>query len=147
MIVMSADKKKNKKDIKTENWSAMVELAGSLAESIRKTSAYTEYMAARERLNRDEANRQVLEHLREQQYSLEEDGELGDERRQHMLDELYMAVSLNPVVSDYLNAEYKLDLMMSEIRKAFGDLFDFEEEYEMDGDSVGVEYFYDGQVN
>ena len=112
-----------------KNWESMVKLAGSLADSIRQTAAYNEYIAARERLNQDAANRQVLEELREQQYNIDAfPHDEKDERRQRILDEIYMAVSLNPVVSDYLNAEYKLELMMDEIRKAFGDLFDFDEE-------------------
>jgi len=128
-----ADKRAAKKH-EEENWEAMVELAGNLADCIRRTSAYNEYMAARERLNQDEDNRHVLEELREQQFNAEFDpADEQGERKQRLMDEVYMAISMNPVVSDYLNAEYKLELMMEELRKAFGDLFDFAGEEDEQG--------------
>jgi cell fate (sporulation/competence/biofilm development) regulator YlbF (YheA/YmcA/DUF963 family) len=121
-----AELKRHKEE---KNWESMVKLAGSLADSIRKTDAYNEYIAARERLNQDAANLQILEELREHQYKMEAFApDDKTEQKKRILDEIYMAISLNPIVSDYLNAEYKLDLMMEEIRKAFGDLFDFEDE-------------------
>lgn len=109
-------------------WEKLTELAAALADTIRQTAAYNEYMAARERLSRDETNLQVLESLREQQEDLGELLSEGEDGRSRLLEELYMAISLNPVVSDYLNAEYKLDLMMGEVCKVFDDLFDFGEE-------------------
>ncbi len=49
----------------------ITEQSKNLADSIRSCAEYSEFMAAKERLEKDEMNRKVLHELREQQFSFQ----------------------------------------------------------------------------
>ena len=116
-----------------KNFAGIAEQAKNLADSIRSCAEYSEYIAAKERLEKDEMNRKVLHELREQQFSFQFSPFDDDlEKKAHFLNEMYMAVSLNPIISDYLNAEYKFSLIMEEVRKNFADIPGFDESISTD---------------
>ena len=99
-----------------------------LAAAIKDSPEYQDYIAAKERLDSDAANVRVLRELREQQFNFQfapPDDDL--EKKARFLNEMYMAVSLNPVISDYLNAEYRFGLIVDELKKNFESVFTFEE--------------------
>ena len=102
--------------------------AKALAAAIKDSSEYKDYITAKERLDSDAANVRVLRELREQQFNFQfapPDEDL--EKKARFLNEMYMAVSLNPVISDYLNAEYRFGLIVDELKKNFESVFTFEE--------------------
>ena len=112
-----------------KNFEKIAQLSKELADSIRNSLEYTEFMAAKDRLENDEMNKKVLHELREQQLNFQFSPIDDDlERKAKFLNEMYMAVSLNPVISDYLNAEYKFGLIIEEIRKNFEGILGFDDD-------------------
>ncbi len=65
----------------------------------------------------------MLRDLRQRQMRLQFMDMMGEETEDDTreLEDLYMALSLNPVVGDYLTAEYRLGKMIRRIYKIFGD--------------------------
>lgn len=104
--------------------------AKGLASAIKNSPEYQDFVAARERLEQDAMNKKVLHELREQQINFQYapiDEDL--EQKANFLNEMYMAISLNPVISDYLNAEYRFGLIMDELKKDFEEIFVFEDNF------------------
>lgn len=116
----------------------ITEQSKNLADSIRACAEYSEFMAAKERLEKDEMNRKVLHELREQQFSFQFSPIDDDlEKKARFLNEMYMAVSLNPVISDYLNAEYKFSLILEAVRKNFENIPGFDVDMEVEISAAG----------
>ncbi len=114
--------------------------AKSLANAIKNCKEYREYLEAKERLEQDAMNRKVLRELRDQQFTVQFSPVDDDfERKFKFLNEMYMAVSLNPVISDYLNAEYRFGLIVDELKKDFEGVFAFEENLSF-GEVLKAEY-------
>lgn len=96
--------------------------ANHLAELLRACPEYVRYMDARERLFNDPINRTILDDLRQKQLALENIS-AGDEelaKQEKFLDDFMMSIALNPVVNDYLNAEYNFGRIIERL----GDIFD-----------------------
>lgn len=96
--------------------------ANHLAELLRACPEYVRYMDARERLFNDPLNRTILDDLRQKQLALENIA-AGDEelaKQEKFLDDFMMSIALNPVVNDYLNAEYNFGRIIERL----GDIFD-----------------------
>lgn len=116
-----------------DNFKKIAQLSKELADNIKSSAEYKEFLAAKERLENDEMNRKVLHELREQQMNFQFSPVDDDlERKAKFLNEMYMAVSLNPVISDYMNAEYKFGLIVEEIRKNFEGIFGFDDSLVME---------------
>lgn len=110
------------------SFQSIAEQSKNLADNIRSCAEYSEFLAAKERLEKDEMNKKVLHELREQQFNFHFSPIDDDlEKKAKFLNEMYMAVSLNPVISDYLNAEYKFSLIVEEVRRNFEDIPGFDE--------------------
>lgn len=110
------------------SFKSISEQSKSLADNIRNSAEYCEFLAAKERLEKDEMNKKVLHELREQQFNFHFSPIDDDiEKKAKFLNEMYMAISLNPVISDYLNAEYKFSLIVEEVRKNLEDISVFDE--------------------
>ena len=94
-----------------------------LAGLIRDSEEYTQYLAAREKVLQDEGSVQVLQDLRQRQMRLQLMGMMGEETAdsEQELDDIYMALSLNPILGEYLTAEYRLSKILRRIRKIFGE--------------------------
>lgn len=123
-----------------EDYKKISRLSLELAESIKGCAEYKEFLAAKERLESDEMNKKVLHELREQQMNFQFSPVDDDlERKAKFLNEMYMAVSLNPVISDYMNAEYKFGLIVEEIRKNFNGIFGFDDSLIME-QPIGGKY-------
>ncbi len=70
----------------------------------------------------DEGSVQVLQDLRQRQMRLQLMGMMGEETSdsEQELDDIYMALSLSPILGEYLTAEYRLSKILRRIRKIFG---------------------------
>jgi cell fate (sporulation/competence/biofilm development) regulator YlbF (YheA/YmcA/DUF963 family) len=114
--------------------------AKGLASAIKNSKEYQDFIAAKERLDGDAMNKKVLRELREQQLNFQfmpVDDDLDKKAR--FLNEMYMAVSLNPVISDYLNAEYRFGLIIDELKKDFEEIFVFDDGVRLE-ESVKTKY-------
>lgn len=101
---------------------AIFQTANHLAELLRACPEYIRYMDAKERLFSDPLNRTILDDLRQKQLAME-NVQAGDEelaKQEKFLDDFMMSIALNPVVNDYLNAEYNFGRIVEKL----GDIFD-----------------------
>lgn len=122
------------------NFDTISKLAKDLAEAVKNSKEYKDFIAAKERLDKDAMNKKVLNELREQQINFQFSPFDDDlERKAKFLNEMYMAVSLNPVISDYLNAEYSFGLILEELKKNFEGIFVFDDGFHFE-ESVKTEY-------
>ena len=98
--------------------------AESLAGLLRQSKEYNQYLSAKAKLEQDEYNINVLKEMKKQELHIRMSDFMGEGilNREELLEEMYMALSLNPVVSEYLNAEYSFNRLLSELQKIFGDV-------------------------
>lgn len=104
---------------------AIFQTANHLAELIKSCPEYTRYMDAKERLFNDPINRTILDDLRQKQLALENIA-AGDEelaKQEKFLDDFMMSVALNPVVNDFLNAEYNFSRIIDRLSDIFEQVF------------------------
>ena len=88
-----------------------------------------DYVNAKKRLLQDPSNKKIFNELREKQYDLQEaieaEGELDE--RDRFINDLLVSISLNPVVNDYLNAEYNFGRILERLGEVFESIFPYEE--------------------
>jgi len=106
--------------------------AHQLARALSNSEEYRQYVEAKTMLEKEEQNRKMLEDFRQQQWELQVaqmTGQEIDERKIQQMEKLYEVLSLNPVISQFLNAEYRLARLMGDIQKIVSDAtpawFDF----------------------
>lgn len=99
--------------------------ANHLAELLRNCPEYTRYMDAKERLYNDPINRNILDDLRQKQLELENVSASDEElaKQEKFLDDFMMSIALNPVVNDYLNAEYNFGRIIDRLSDIFEQIF------------------------
>ena len=99
--------------------------ASKLAEQIKASPEYARYITAKERLLHDPINRKLLRDLRNKQFDLEDSLETGEEytKQEEFLNDLMMSVALNPVVNDFLNAEYNFGRIIEQLSEIFEQIF------------------------
>lgn len=97
--------------------------ASKLAEMLRQSPEYTQYMSAREKLEADEGNTSMLAELRQQQMAVHMSymmGE-GDEEAGRELEKMFSFLAQEPVISDYLFAEGRFFRLISDVENIFSD--------------------------
>lgn len=99
--------------------------ANHLAELLRACPEYVRYMDAKERLYNDPINRNILDDLRQKQLALENLAFSDEEvaKQEKFLDDFMMSIALNPVVNDYLNAEYNFGRIIDRLSDIFEQIF------------------------
>jgi len=121
--------------IKCDDRKKIYSSAHKLAELLRNSEEYNQYMLAKEKLYTDENSANALFDLRQQQMQLQIAEMMGKEveKTRETLDEMYIKLSSNPDVNNFLNSEYKFVRMVNNIQKIFGDTLDIwpEEENEI----------------
>lgn len=99
--------------------------ANQLAEQIKASPEYARYMTAKERLLHDPINRNLLRDLRDKQLDLEDSLDADEEysKQEEFLNDMLMSVALNPVVNDFLNAEYNFGRIIEQLSEIFEQIF------------------------
>ena len=95
------------------------DIARELADAITNSKEYIEYKRARSNLERDEANFEILEELRQRQWELQLDAILGKEANlmdAEEEDEMYSSVVDNENINQFLMAEYRFTKVLSEVQ-------------------------------
>ena len=118
---MTKDEKKYSKYSNDVNHK-ILQNAESLADLLRQSKEYNQYLSAKAKLEQDEYNIKVLNEMKKQELHIRMSDFMGEGilNREELLEEMY--ISLNPVVSEYLNAEYSLNRLLGELQKIFGDI-------------------------
>lgn len=113
----------------TEKHEKILQAANHLAELLQASPEYVDYVNAKKRLLQDPSNKKIFNELREKQYDLQEaieaEGELDE--RDRFINDLLVSISLNPVVNDYLNAEYNFGRILERLGEVFESIFPYEE--------------------
>lgn len=96
------------------------DVAHQLAKELNASEDYQSYVLAKNKVKEDAANTKMLADFQMKQFEIQQYQILGQEvsqEKQAELERLYSLVSLNPVIKDYLEAEFKFSRMMNDIQK------------------------------
>ena len=95
------------------------DIAKELAAAIVGSKEYTEYRKARQELENDEANFEILEELRQRQWEIQLDALIGREAPfidTEEVDEIYSSVVDNEKINKFLMAEYRFTKVLTEVQ-------------------------------
>lgn len=98
--------------------------AHELAKLLAKSDEYKLFKKAKHSLEQDQENLKMLQEFRRKQLEIQMaqiSGEEIDEEYIKQTEKLYEVLSMNSKINEYLNAEYRLSRMMSDIQKIIGD--------------------------
>ncbi len=110
--------------------------ATCLAEMLRQSPEYHQFQLAKQKLEADDENAAILAELRQQQMTLKMASMLGEDVRDDMGDfeNMFILLSQEPSISDYLFAEGRLLRLISEVEQVFSDKLELWQLAEDDGD-------------
>lgn len=97
--------------------------AHELAKLLSQSEEYIVFRKAKTSLEQDQENVRTLQDFRRKQLEIQMaqiSGEEIDEEYIKQTEKLYELLSMNPRINEYLNAEYRLSRMMSDIQKIIG---------------------------
>ncbi|MGI6711648.1 MAG: YlbF family regulator [Bacillota bacterium] len=100
--------------------------AQELAKTLQESEEYQQYIVAKEKLQKDEENAHMLQEFRKRQLEVqiaEISGEDVDSQIEQ-LEKIYEILSLNPIVNDFLTAEYRLSRVITDVQKILGEALD-----------------------
>lgn len=102
-----------------------------LTKALRESPELTAYREARDALKNDEAAREMLRDLRAEQFKLQKQRLSGLDiapEQEEKLEKLSQIVGMNLVAKRFMEAEYRLGILMTDVQKiiaeATEDLFD-----------------------
>ncbi|MDZ7671317.1 MAG: YlbF family regulator [Halanaerobiales bacterium] len=105
---------------------SVYDLANRIARQIKKSDEYKEYLKKREKVVSNEKTKEMLLDFQQEQMKLQAkqlSGEDLSEEEKEKLENLRELVELNSNLKQYLQAEYKVNVMLNDIQKiVFGDL-------------------------
>lgn len=94
--------------------------AHDLARELTASVEYQDYLKAKENLEKDKPNMMLLEEFRRKQWEVQMAQFLGQEIEEEVinqLDQVYQALSLNPLINEFLMAEYRLTRLLGDVQK------------------------------
>ncbi|WP_148134311.1 YlbF family regulator [Candidatus Formimonas warabiya] len=100
--------------------------AHELARTLQESEEYRKYSEAKEKLQRDEENANMLQEFRRKQLELQIAEMSGEdiEKNAEQLERIYEILSLNPTINEFLTAEYRLARVMTDIQRIIGEALD-----------------------
>lgn len=108
------------------------EIVVALAEALKNSEEYRDFVFAKENLRKNPVNGEMLDAFRQKQFEVQMSELAGrevDPEIQEQVEEEYQLLSQTPEVNEYLNAEYRFSLVMSDIQsliaEAVPEWFDF----------------------
>ncbi len=105
---------------------SVYDLANRIARQIKKSDEYKEYLKKREKVVSNEKTKEMLLDFQQEQMKLQAkqlSGEDLNNEEKEKLENLRELVELNSDLKQYLQAEYKVNVMLNDIQKiVFGDL-------------------------
>ena len=111
------NKEKNDKDYRA----TIKKQAVYLAELLLKSPEYIQFVQARDKLAADDEQSSILNELRQRQMSMGVAAMMGEDQGEEAEDfeKMYVSLSQNPVISDYLFAEGRLIHLISDVEEVF----------------------------
>lgn len=103
--------------------------AHELARALSASREYRDYKAAKERIEGDETNKRMLRDFKKRQFQLQAAYLSGKQPDQEELDKfrkLSELIQHSPAIGEFLQAEYRLSTLMSDIYKILGEAVDMD---------------------
>ncbi len=103
--------------------------AHELARALSASREYRDYKAAKEKIYQDETNKKMLKDFKKRQFQMQAAFLSGKQPDQEELDrfkKLSELIQHSPAISDFLQAEYRLNTLMSDIYKILGEAVDMD---------------------
>ncbi|NMB40991.1 MAG: YlbF family regulator [Firmicutes bacterium] len=98
--------------------------AYALAKAIKSSSEYKNFKQAAEKLEKDSSAKKMLSGFRKSQWELQQQKlsglEIAPEQEQRLA-KVWEVISLNLVVKEYLENEYRFSILLSDIQKIIGE--------------------------
>ena len=122
--------------------------AHALVKAIKASPEYKKFINVQEKLQADSSAKRMLTDLRKVQWDLQKQKLSGLEtapEQEEQLSRLLEVINLNLVVKEYLEAEYRLSILLTDIQKIIGEamkgiispeLWDLDEEFSKRGKSA-----------
>lgn len=115
---------------------SVYDLANRLAKQIKKSDEYKDYQQIRAKIIKNEKSLEMLKDYQQEQLKVQTQqlsGEELSEEDKQKLENLREIIELNPEVKKYLDAEYRVSVMLNDLQRIlFSDLeigiFDDKEE-------------------
>lgn len=105
---------------------SVYDLANRLAKQIKKSDEYKDYLEKREKVLANEKTKEMLRDFQQEQMKLQAkqlSGEDLTEEEQEKLENLRELVDINNDIKKYLQAEYRVNILLNDIQNIiFGDL-------------------------
>ncbi|MGI6685982.1 MAG: YlbF family regulator [Bacillota bacterium] len=100
--------------------------AHELARTLQESEEYRRYAEAKEKLQSDEENANMLQEFRRKQIELQIAEMTGEdiENSLEQLENIYQLLSMNPIINEFLTAEYRLARLMTDVQKIIGEALD-----------------------
>lgn len=97
--------------------------AYTLANAIKESDEYKNLMSLKESINNNSKNNEMIDNFHKKQLELQSKQMTGENTDAIMkeVQNLYGVLSLNPEVSKYLQAEYALSVLISDVYKIIGE--------------------------
>lgn len=98
--------------------------AHALVKAIKSSPEYKNFKAAQEKLQEDSGAKKMVGDLRKIQWNIQKQKISGIEiapEQEEQLSRLLEVVNLNLVVKEYLEAEYKFSIILTDIQKIIGE--------------------------
>lgn len=116
--------------------------AHQLAQEIKESEEYQFFIFAKEALKNDDKNYRIIRDFQIKQMEIQQAQLFGldiSEEKQQEMEQLYSLLSLNPAARAYLEAEFKISRLISDVQRIIGEAiidalpigFDDEEEPEI----------------
>lgn len=105
---------------------SVYDLANNLAKELKESEEYKKYLEKRKKVLRNEKTKDMLLDFQQKQMELQAkkmSGEDLSEEETEKLEELRELIELNSDIKEYLQAEYRVNILLNDIQKiVFGDL-------------------------
>lgn len=105
---------------------SVYDLANRLAKQLKNSDEYEDYLEKKKKVTKNEKTKEMLLDFQQEQMKLQAkqlSGEDLTEEEQEKLENLRELVDLNQDIKKYLQAEYRVNILLNDIQKIiFGDL-------------------------
>lgn len=98
--------------------------AHQLAQEIKNSEEYQAFIHTKEILKNDEANYRIIRDFQMKQMEVQQAQLFGlevTEEKQQEMERLYSLLSLNPAAREYLEAEFKISRLISDVQRIIGE--------------------------
>lgn len=115
--------------------------AHALAKSIKQSEEYLNFKKAKEKLEKDPNNFEMLKNFRRKQWEVQLSEVAGEEvetDKKQYLEKTYQLLSLNPSTNEFLNAEFRLARMVNDIQRILAEALEDLSDWVDLGDQKGL---------